>query len=185
MKTGSLNGAFLRRLARDGFCLVGWMNIAPGAPFEYELDLPGAGEWPFCVFALVSFADGGTVARIGKSEQALTVRLNSFHRDLQDAMSNRLGPTEHFKGGTQRWELAGWLDYVAPYGGGLIFARQVAVSADVMKTKLALETDRSRLIAEYNPPLSGDSPAGRQRRAEWVTAHGEPVAVSKDSLDVA
>ena len=96
----SLNKQFLRRLSTDRFHRIGWFNIENRRIFNYGLDLPGAEAWRLSVYAYVSYADGGTVMRIGKCEQELDVRLRGYKRDIECALSGLLGPNEYFIGGT-------------------------------------------------------------------------------------
>lgn len=174
-----LNSQFLARLVSDNFQPIGWFNIDHGTTLRYGIDVVEAQTWCFAVYAWVSYADGGTVVRIGKSESALGRRLNDYQRHLSVALSDTLGPNNYHKGATQPWEAIGWREFTVPFGGGLIFAQRVDGNPTDMKLKQTLRAVELRLIRDYDPPLCGVAKAGKLRKKLWESENGQGTAIRK------
>jgi hypothetical protein len=174
-----LSPIFTQQLVYDGFKPAGYYEIDQEHTCRIFVEKE-VGDWQFCVYTHVSYANGGRHVRIGKSELPLRVRMNSWPRLIGQAL--QLAPSQNlqFKGGTPPWEAQGWADYTVPYGGrGLLFALCVERRSTLEETKIALRRLERQLQDRYDPPLCNDTAAGRILRDQWVRKRGQPVVVRK------
>jgi hypothetical protein len=137
-------------LEDDGFVLVGRITLQLPSSFLLQFDRPEARSWAPVIYA---FRIGGEVVRIGKSESALSKRMNQWQTTVSDALAG-----EFQKGGTNPWETFEWRKRLQNHGQGELLA---------LPTEKALLRRREKeLIRRYDPPLCNDSPCARQRRPE-------------------
>lgn len=174
-----LGDTIVRQLAEDGFRSIGRFEIRDERHFEIHFDLKEAEDWCYSIYAFVSFANAGVIVRIGKCEQKLKSRLRGYKVNIGDALSGALGHNEMYRGGTKPWEPGGWLNYSLPFGGGMLFAKQIKATGSMTDVKKLLADIEVDLIQKHNPPLCGDSIAGRATRAEWIAKHGRPMRKAK------